>query len=87
MSDVNNLENKIIKMEAKIDNLCEKFDTYHEDNKEQHKEMGVVIKELTEKKADKETVEEIRNDIRKVGWIVVGAVIVTILASLGLKVI
>lgn len=85
MTEINSLENKIIKMEAKIDGLCEKFDTYHEDNKEQHEKIGVAIEKLSEKKADKEVVDEIRADIKRMGWLVISAVVITVLASIGLK--
>jgi regulator of replication initiation timing len=80
MSDFNKLENKIIVMENKLDTLTGRFDEYHKDNKEAHLEFAKLVRELNEKKADKSVVEEIRNDLKKVVWIVLSAVILGILS-------
>lgn len=78
----NNLENKIMKMEIKLDTMKESMDTFHTENKEQHIELSKLIEKIEAKKADKEVVEEIRQDIRKVVWIVISFVIVALLTLL-----
>ena len=54
--------------------------TFKTDNKEDHKKIFDLIETINLKKADKEVVDQIRADIRKVVWIILGAVIVAVLA-------
>jgi len=79
-SNINNINLKITSMEDKLDNVITSVNTFKTDNKEDHKKIFDLIETINLKKADKEVVDQIRADIRKVVWIILGAVIVAVLA-------
>ena len=80
MASFNNLESKIMNMEFKLDGMQKSMEDFHIENKEQHCELSKQIEKIEAKKADKEVVDEIRGDIRKVVWIIISAVVIALLA-------
>lgn len=77
--DINNLDKKVAVIEQKIDDLSCKITSYQDDNKEDHRAVRELITTIDNKKADREVVDTIRNDIRKLVWIIMGAVVASIL--------
>jgi hypothetical protein len=66
MSDLNNLENKIIKMESKLDVVLDKMI----ENKEEHTELKQMIKDGMAQKAN----IWVETAITRLNWLVIMAV-------------
>ena len=67
MADLNNLENKIIKMESKIDMVLEKL----ADNKIAHDEMKAMVREMDSRKAN----VWVETAITRLNWLVIISVV------------
>jgi len=63
-----------------MDNITNTIRDIHQEMKEGFKLNSDEHKEILDKKADKEVVDQIRADIRKVVWIIIGGVMASILA-------
>ena len=73
------MEERMAIIETKLTDLKDQVTKFCDGNEKQHEKMSQMIIAIEEKKADRTVVEEIREDIRRGVWIVIGAVIVALL--------
>jgi len=73
------MEERMAIIETKLTDLKDQVTKFCDGNEKQHEKMTQMIVAIDEKKADRTVVEEIREDIRRGVWIVIGAVIVALL--------
>lgn len=77
---IDGLKTEISNFKIFMDNITQMLNETRQEMKNGFFQNSVEHKEILEKKADKEVVDEIRADIRKVVWIILGGVIVAVLS-------